>query len=290
MRVALYDCGERVVNSALMQISSYHKSIGDTVEWYLPILSGQYDKVYCSSLFTFTDKSNVTPEMVCGGTGFSDLSVKLSPEIESADYDYSIYPLCDFSLLWFSKGCIRDCPFCIVRQKEGYIHSVPIQNLNPKGKHIHVQDNNFFANPEWMRAVEYLHSLEMPVSFPGGIDLRILDSDQCDALSKLNLIKDGAIYVAWDNPKEDLTDALRFLVSRIPQREIVCYVLIGYWSSPEEDLSRVMFLRSLGVRPFVMPFNKKDLYQRSFARFVNYRAIFMTCTWDEYKKEKRLIF
>ena len=53
-----------------------------------------------------------------------------------------------FSLQFFSRGCIRKCPFCLVREKEGYIQTVEPVELNPKGKWIEVLDNNFFANPQ----------------------------------------------------------------------------------------------------------------------------------------------
>ena len=44
---------------------------------------------------------------------------------------------------------VRDkCPFCLVREKEGYIQTVEPVELNPKGKWIEVLDNNFFANPQ----------------------------------------------------------------------------------------------------------------------------------------------
>ena len=47
--------------------------------------------------------------------------------------DYSIYPEYPFSLQFFSRGCIRKCPFCLVREKEGYIQTVEPVELNPKG-------------------------------------------------------------------------------------------------------------------------------------------------------------
>ena len=53
-----------------------------------------------------------------------------------------------FSLQFFSRGCIRKCPFCLVREKEGYIRAVEPVELNPEGKWIEVLDNNFFANPQ----------------------------------------------------------------------------------------------------------------------------------------------
>ena len=62
------------------------------------------------------------------------------------------------------------------------------------------------------------------------------------------------------------------------------YVLIGYDSTREEDLHRVMTLKSLGCDPYAMPYDKSDDYQRHFVRWVNRRQIFNTCTWEEYKK------
>lgn len=115
-----------------------------------------YDKVYAFSLFDYTDKKTfVTPDMITGGTGF-DINSRLPREIEEADYDWSLYPDCDFSMIWFSRGCFRKCPFCVVREKEGNIHPVKPKNLNPNGKYIKVMDNNFFANPKWRSSVRQL--------------------------------------------------------------------------------------------------------------------------------------
>ncbi len=65
----------------------------------------------------------------------------------------------------------------------------------------------------------------------------------------------------------------------------MAYVLIGYWSTEKEDIYRVEKLRELKVDPFVMPFNKKDPYQKAYARYVNRKEIFKSCTWAEYKKK-----
>jgi hypothetical protein len=51
--------------------------------------------------------------------------------------------------------------------------------------------------------------------------------------------------------------------------------LIGFSTTPEEDLYRVELLRSYGVNPFVMAYNKQDKYQRDFARYVNRKHIYV---------------
>ena len=58
-------------------------------------------------------------------------------------------------------------------------------------------------------------------------------------------------------------------------------MLIGFDSTPEEDLYRVEKLREEKVDPFVMPY-KRGPYERAFARWVNHKAIWKTVKWQEY--------
>lgn len=263
-----------------MRVSTYHKAQGSIVERYSPLLHQDYDKIYTFSLFDYTPKHYVRKDMLKGGTGF-DLTTKLPKVIEDADYDWSLYPNCDYSLIWFSNGCIRNCPFCVVRKKEGYIRPLSPKNLNPNGKYIKVMDNNFFANPEWRTAAKQLRAWKQPLEFQG-IDGRLLDEGMCNALNIFKHYKQ--IKIAWDNPKEDLLPQLEQIVKWINPYKLMCYVLIGFWSTPEEDLYRVEELRKLKIDPFIMPFDRSDLYQRAFARWVNRKAIFKSVKWDKYNK------
>ena len=96
-----------------------------------------------SKVFTFTPDYDYrlldAREVIKGGTGY-DIPGRLPEAVENSRMmDYSIYPEYPFSL---------KCPFCLVREKEGYIQTVEPVELNPKGKWIEVLDNNFFANPQ----------------------------------------------------------------------------------------------------------------------------------------------
>ena len=278
IKVGLINIEPKVVNTALMQVANYHRQRGNYVAWADPEKYDYFDKLYCSSLFDFTDKTQVPERAICGGTGF-DLTTKLGFD---CGYDYSIYPECDFSLVWFSRGCIRNCPFCIVQKKEGAIHTVNPKPLNLNGTQIKVQDNNFFASEDWRGAIRQLHEWGQPVDFHQGIDVRLITDEILDALCSLKMKR--FIRIAWDNPRLDLTGYIRKLTSRIKPYRIMCYVLIGYWSTPEEDLYRIETLRGFGIDPFVMPFNKKDPYQKRFARWVNMKAIFKTVKWEDYSR------
>ena len=126
-KIGLIDVdGHNFPNFALMRASAYYKSKGYNVEW--ANIFNEYDKVVASKIFTFSQDFNYlslrSDEIVKGGTGY-DIKSKLPDAIEnSLSMDYSIYPQYPFSIQFFSRGCIRKCPFCLVRDKEGYISPV----------------------------------------------------------------------------------------------------------------------------------------------------------------------
>jgi len=278
VRIGLIDLDSKMPNIPLMKVKGYYPE----AEWYNPMM-GKYDKIFISKIFNFTPDYQYplnANAVLRGGTGY-DLNIKLPEEIESCQPDYSIYPNYNYSMQFFSRGCIRNCPFCVVRQKEGHIKPVEPMNLNPKGEWIEILDNNFFANPEWKSAIQQLLKWDQPVNFHG-IDARILTEEQSYFLNQLKHKKQ--IHIAWDNPKDNLVPRLKEITKWIKPYKLMCYVLIGYWSTPEEDLYRVEKLRELKIDPFVMPYDKSDPYQRNFARWVNHKAIWRTVKWEDYRK------
>ena len=278
MKIGLYNLEPAIVNTAMMQVSTYHKLNNDDVYIYSPLFHDEYDKIYAFSIFDYTDKGYVRDDMITGGTGF-DIKSRLPVEITKCEYDWSLYPDCDYSILWFNRGCIRNCPFCVVREKEGYIHSVEPLNLNPNGEYVKVMDNNFFANPNWKDSVDYLLALDQKIDMQG-FDIRIFNEDQGEALSQLKHHK--AFKFAWDNPRDNIDDKLESLLDYIKPSNLMCYVLIGYWSSPMEDYRRVMHLwDEYKIHSFVMPYDKFNRYQKDFSRWVNNKIEFKSCTWEE---------
>ena len=278
MKIGLYNLEPNIVNTAMMQVSTYHKLNNDDVYIYSPLFHDEYDKIYAFSIFDYTDKGYVRDDMITGGTGF-DIKSRLPVEITKCEYDWSLYPDCDYSILWFNRGCIRNCPFCVVREKEGYIHSVEPLNLNPNGEYVKVMDNNFFANPNWNDSVDYLLDIGQKIDMQG-FDIRIFNEDQGEALSQLKHHK--AFKFAWDNPRDNIDDKLESLLDYIKPSNLMCYVLIGYWSSPMEDYRRVVHLwEKYKIHSFVMPYDKFNRYQKDFSRWVNNKIEFKSCTWEE---------
>lgn len=137
-------------NYALMKISAYHKSRGDTVEWWSPMLTDRFDKIYSSKVFDFTEENPYLPDWaIRGGTGYTDipLNQELDPEIDAAFPDYSIYPACDYAIGFLTRGCPNCCRWCVVPQKEGPVR--PYREwkdiVRPDSRKLVLMDNNILS-------------------------------------------------------------------------------------------------------------------------------------------------
>lgn len=291
MKIGLVDVdGHNFPNIALMKIASWHRQQGDTAEWTFPF--EPYDRIYMSKVFTFTTDDRTAyqcQDIRRGGTGY-DIKSRLPEEIDHhTGLAYDLYPQCKFSVQFYSRGCIRNCPFCLVHDKEGYIYPVEPMELNPKGQWIEVLDNNFFANPEWRKAIDHIRKCKQPVKF-SGVDVRIMDEEQAAALNSLKL-KDN-VHIAWDLPQIDLTPQLQAITRHIKPYKITCYVLVGFNSTREQDLHRLRTLKRLGIQPFVQPFRdytnqrKPTQYEKDLARWANRAWLFNSIDFMEYEPRK----
>lgn len=286
MKVGLVSVDSLIPNLALMKISAYRKSIGDEVKIYDPLFD-KPDLIYAAKVFNFTEDYNYFPkcEIVKGGTGY-DLQSKLSTEVENMYPDYDLFN-CTYAIGFTSRGCIRKCPFCIVPSKEGKTHTVgDIYDFWRGQKELLLLDNNLTSLPDKFEiTLKQLIKEKIHVDFSQGLDIRLITADQAKLLSKVKLWKQ--IHFAFDNiaSEQAVRRGIDILTTNgVAKHKLMFYVLIGFDSTPEEDLYRVELLRSLGVDPFVMPYNKYSDYQRAFARWVNMKAVFKTTTWKDYKK------
>lgn len=285
MRIGLVDVDSKIPNLALMKLSAWHKAQGDSVKVYEPLFD-RPDRLYASKVFNFTADYAYFPadvEIVRGGTGY-DMAVELPAEVEAMYPDYDLYQ-CDYAMGFTTRGCIRRCPFCVVPAKEGPIRAVgDIHDFWRGQERLMLLDNNLTALPEHFElVVRQMIRERVKVNFSQGLDIRLLTLEMAELLSQVRLWKQ--IHFAWDdiNIETDVRRGIRILQDNgVALYKVMFYVLIGFDSTPEEDLYRVEALRGMGVDPFVMPFDKHDDYQRRFARWVNHKAIFKSVPWEQY--------
>ena len=255
MKIGLIDVDRHnFPNLCLMKLSAYHKAAGDKVEWWRP--AGRYDVVYKSRVFTDTySKDEITvrnaAKIITGGTGYGT-DTALPYDVEHTRPDYSLYPqFADTAYGFLSRGCPRNCGFCIVSGKEGRksVKTADLSEFWDGQKEIKLMDANLLACADHEKLIEQLAQSGAWVDFTQGLDIRLVNRDN---ISLLNRVRTKAVHFAWDNPNEDLTGHFqRFLdfttVKSSRKRRV--YVLTNYGSTHEQDLYRVNTLRAMGFDP-----------------------------------------
>ena len=299
MKVGLIDVdGHHFPNLALMKLSAWHKSQGDTVEWWWGW--GQYDRVYMSKVFDETYSPDIpepvnAAEIIKGGTGYG-LDNKLPDEIEHIYPDYSLYPELtkETAYGFLTRGCPRGCHFCIVAGKEGR-RSVKVADLSEwwsGQKNIVLMDPNLLACPNHMDLLEQLADSKAWVDINQGLDCRLLTEQNIEAINRLKLRE---IHFAWDYMKESkaVLRGLKLyagLANRKPHGQYgTVFCLTNYDTTMEENLYRIYRLRDMGYDPYVMIYDKphapRDI--RLLQRWCNNRLIFRSEP-DFYKYNPKL--
>ena len=295
MKIGIIDVdGYNFPNLPLMKLSAWHKARGDTVQWYEPLLTGHCDKVYMSKVFTFTEDYPYyidADEIVKSGTGYfyPNGGAVLQSEVEHIYPDYSIYPqYANTAYGFLTRGCPRNCDFCIVGKKEG-IYSRKVANLNEfwKGqKEIKLLDPNITACKDWRELFQQLIDSQAWIDFTQGLDIRLITKEKAEMLKKMKVKQ---IHFAWDNYKDKDKIIPKFKefkeITGWNNRKLGVYVLTNFNSNFEQDLERIYTLRTLGYDPYIMIYEKEKLPSRhktkQLQRWVNNRRVWRTVEFFE---------
>ena len=276
-------------NLALMRLSTWHKQRGDAVEWWNGFT--HYDRVYKSKVFTFTPDFDTVinaDEIVTGGTGYKDFGV-LPPEVEACPPDYGLYPSWKPAIGFLSRGCCNTCSWCIVPRKEGGIRPAAtweeIKRLD--SRQIILLDNNVLASDHGLEQIDRMGREKVWIDFNQGLDARLITPETARMLARLHWIR--FIRLACDT--SEMLPVIRQAVSYLKEAGVSpsrfwAYALVR---DVEEAHRRVLALREMGVEPFAQPYRAYDggepsAEQMAFARWVNRKSLFKSCSWEEYQK------
>ena len=293
----LIDVDSTIPNLALMKISTWKKSLGYEVGFDI----SDPDEIYASCVF---DKNRhkldglefLHPNAYIdrGGVGY-DLHKKLPDEVDLMMPDYSLYPGMDYDLGFTTRGCIRNCYFCVVPKKEGKFRRVqhPREFHDPTHKNVMLLDNNILADKEWfMEITDWFIENNLKVSFNQGLDVRLMDKEITDRLSKVKTFE--RLRIAFDTigVKDAVVKGIDMMnKSGIDCRNrLICYVYVHDDSQFDNALERCMILKENKVLPYLQ-LNRNYQFGGMVKTLRRYTqpAIFFGTDWETYLESRKKI-
>jgi len=303
MKIALHDADKEnfsrkrkpFPNYALMKISAYHKSLGDTVEWWLP--NDDYDRVYSSKVFSFTPENPYLPsDTIKGGTGYGLFS-ELPAEIDAMFPDYSIYPDCDYAIGYITRGCPNHCRWCVVPRKEGAIKPYRTweQLVRSDSDKLVLMDNNILACDYGINQLESLIDSGYKIDLNQGMDARLVTDEIAQILSKLKWIKYLRFSCDTTSQIEHILKTAEMLgkYGVKPYRMFIYLLVTEDIDNAEYRVEQLKRLR--GITIYAQAERKLDgksepnALQKEFCQRYVYGGKFRSITWSDYAKERGLI-
>lgn len=308
-----------------MKISTFYKSLGEYVEFvqrdrvYEKIYASclfTWNRNKCIELLNIYGDN-----LIIGGTGWDFIEIdgkliqvthtELPLEIEKCIPDYDLYTaemiyqkackggiaskasklkkaetIVNMGIGFTSRGCIRNCDFCIVPKKEGKLHKVAdIKDIvNPKSNIITLYNSNLTAEDDCIDILHEIRDRKLKVDLSQGIDVRLLTEEKAKALSEVKHLR--SLHYAWDlmESESKVIQGIKLLKQFVKPWRHMCFILTGFNTTFEEDMYRIKKLDEMGIKPYVMKYNKRkdDIRLNQLAGWVNSRK-HTCCKFEEYE-------
>lgn len=272
-----------------------HKARGDEVEFVKgikEIVFGVPDKIYLTTLFTYTSNVNIktiryyknkfpNAEFWVGGVHAStmpdfyrkegvNVHVGLLEEAEKFAPDYSLFPNLNYSLTFASRGCINKCGFCVVPKVEGKLIHKPswTKDIDLTKKRIIFMDNNWLALPkkDLLEDIKYLRDFIKQgissIDFNQSIDARLFSKDIAEALKGLPI---KPMRFSFDHMGSDkfCQNAIKLAIDN-GFNLVVVDVLYNWYDTPENFYYRMKEVIKSGGAVMPMKYAPLDKPNRNY--------------------------
>lgn len=156
-----------------------------------------------------------------------------------------------------SRGCTKNCDWCLVPKREGWIRELPIR------EGWDIADNNLLACSEIhiRKVFEMLKRQPKPIKFSGGFDCELFQPWHIDLLKQIRL---KFIWFAADYPGAVVRlQKVSDLMSDFSIEKKRCYVLIGFnGETLKQAEKRLEKVYELGFLPMAMLYKSKECFKK----------------------------
>lgn len=211
-----------------------------------------WDKKYCEELaFQWEVRTNKPVKL--GGVAYNS---------QSDNFIQGMY--LKPNIIFTSRGCNNNCPWCIVPKLEGKLKELPICQGN------FIQDNNFLqtSRKHKEKVFEMLRT-QKGISFKGGLETHLIDDHFINNITSLR-IKELWLACDTDGSLPKFKKAMAKLrKAGFNRNKVYCYCLIG--DDMDKNEARLREVYNEGAMPFAQllrDFSEtKTVYSKEWNRY-----------------------
>ena len=215
----------------------------ELVEIGLPqFIIPEHDEIHISCSFTW-DKA-YCEELAYQWEGRTNKPVKLGgPAFGSVTEDFIQGLYLKSNIIFTSRGCNNNCPWCIVPKLEGKLKELPICQGNV------IQDNNFLQTDRTHKGKVFeMLKTQKGICFKGGLETDLIDDHFVSNITSLR-IKELWLACDTDGALPRFKKAMEKLTKAgFNRNKIYCYCLIGDDMAKNENRLRQVY--ETGAMPF----------------------------------------
>jgi len=271
VRIALIDSTPKpkFYPLALLKIGAWRKSLGDNCKIFNNRLpkAGEFNEIWITTTFTYDiphalgivkEAKKRADRVIVGGISATllpdhfkkegiEVHLGLLPEAEKFSPDYSLLKeKPKYSISHTSRGCLRNCGFCMVNKLEPKFENRPNweKDIVPSVDKVLFYDNNWLAKKrndlkkDIIKLRKLINERKIKeIDFNQGLDARLMTEEIADLLKGLPIYP---VRFAFDNMQEDgyYQRAVWMLVKR-GFKNFMTYVLYNYKDTPEDFYYRL---------------------------------------------------
>lgn len=229
-----------------------------------PIFIPEHDEVHICCTFTWDRK--YAENLAFQWEVRTDKPVKLGGVAFNSPVDDFIQGMyIKSNIIFTTRGCNNNCPWCIVPKQEGKLRELPICQGNI------IQDNNFLqASRQHKEKVFEMLRTQKGICFKGGLEPDLIDDRFISGITSLR-IKELWLACDTDNRIPVFKKACEKLAKAgFNRNKIYCYAL-SYGKDMEADEARCRQIWEAGAMPFMQLYrdfsDKKTSYSVEWNKF-----------------------
>jgi len=210
----------------------------------LPELIPEHDEIHISCTFTWNKAE--CEELAYQWEGRTSKPVRLGGQaFRSAAEDFRQGMYIKPNIIFTTRGCNNQCPYCCVPKLEGRLRELPICQGNI------IQDNNFLqASRAHKDKVFNMLRTQRGICFKGGLQADLIDDHFIGNITSLRIAE---LWLACDS--DDALPKLKTAVDKLlksgfNREKIKCYALIG--DDMDKNDARLREIYHAGAMPFAM--------------------------------------